>query len=504
MLDVSKETNIAFLRAGMKLLQEKLLKRELELLELRKLKAESEEICRSLSSELLILRKKFFSGGREKSKDTPPKTRIDETNLPHNQSPIDIEQESQHELDSSEELFSLKNDEMGCNCGGVFEPMQSATEDSIDVTVVERKYILRKSKRQKYLCSSCKKFKTAEGPAKAIPSSNFAAEMAVQVVDDKFNLHMPLERQCREMKDAGLTVDSKTLYNLTSYVASNLEKIPAMIQGEILSRPTVCIDETPMELIGTDTNGYVWAICNNHGVYYQYETTRSGKVARELLKDFSGNVMCDGFSGYNWIENADGLVLCACWAHVRRKFYDAIPEFPGAQKIVERIDELFKVEHEAKDFEETREVRKKKSSKLLIAIESRIRKAENKSLGTSAMGKAINYYESQKSFLMRFLEDPTIPLSNNAAERQLRSPVLGRKSFQGFRTINGADVGMVCYTIINTCKLLGLIPKAYLMEMMLRVHRGVELETPLRYGQRLQAAAAKEVEATLQAEGLSP
>jgi transposase len=291
------------------------------------------------------------------------------------------------------------------------------------------------------------------------------------------------------MAEAGLFVDSKTLYNLTTYVATKLAPIAEMIKEEIKSRPMVGIDETPLRLTGNGTKGYIWAICNNYGVYYQYETTRSGSIAKELLEGFSGHVMCDGYAGYRWIRDKKSMTLNACWSHVRRKFYDAVDEYQPAQKVVDRIDDLFDIEHEAKTLEETKKIRGKKSHAALKAIDIRVSKASGKVLETSAMGKAIFYYNSMRPHLSHFLQDPAIPLSNNACESNLRSPVLGRKNFQGFRSIDGADTGMVCYTLVNSCKVMRISSKSFITEMMSRASSGKTLETPLQYVDRIRQQA---------------
>lgn len=109
-----------------------------------------------------------------------------------------------------------------------------------------------------------------------------------------------------------------------------------------------------------------------------------------------------------------------------------------------------------------------------------------RALPQSGLGKALTYAENQWPYLLKFLYNPNIPLSNNAVERGLRGPVLGRKNFLGFRTINGADVGMTFYTIINTCKLLNLNPKAFMLDSALRSCRGQELLTPYEYGREMQ------------------
>lgn len=416
----------------------------------------------------------------------------------HDRSPLEADTQRSIELDCEEEIFSLPESELTCSgaCGCVMQPMLGGFEEAVEVSVIERKYLLRRLKRQKYVCRACSTFKTAPGPDKLIKSGEFSVQMAVEVVDDKFNRHLPLERQVTAMAESGLKVCSKTLYSLTEHLHNKLSPVVKKIREEILSQPTVCIDETPMKLLGNDSNGYVWNVCNSYGTYYQYETTRAGAVAKEMLKGYSGNVMSDGYGGYNWIDKVDNLNLAACWSHSRRKFFDARNSHPGAKQILNLIDKLFDLEHEADSQEELQKIRDSKSRPIVDQIHEAVEKYRLKALPTSLLGKALSYANSQWVYLIKFLSDPTIPLSNNAAERALRSPVLGRTNFLGFRSINGADVGMTFYSIINTCKLLGLSPKAFLLDGAVRACRSQELLTPYQYAKELEAIAALKLEET--------
>jgi len=145
----------------------------------------------------------------------------------------------------------------------------------------------------------------------------------------------------------------------------------------------------------------VWGACNNYGTYYQYETTRSSSVAKEMLNGYSGNVMSDGYSGYNWIDKADNLNLAACWSHARRKFFDARNSHPGAKQILALIDKLFDLEHQADSKEELQEVRRLESLPLVEKIEENVEKFRLKTLPTSLLGKAISYTSNQWPYLIK-------------------------------------------------------------------------------------------------------
>jgi transposase len=485
MYDVSKETNLGFLREAVKYLQEKLLFSEREIFELKRQKVLDEELCNKLSDELLVLKRKFFVGGKDrKNNSEKTKKRKKNTYLPHNVSPLneEVKDRGNCKLEVEEVLYDLKDEFCCCENRAKILEMKNCFEESCEIHVTERKYILRRNKRKKGKCEKCGKIFVAEGGPKLTTGGEYSIHMGVQVVDDKFSHHLPLERQRKMMEEAGLNVDTKTLFSLTSHVASLLSDIPEMIRQEVLTQKWVHIDESPMKILKTDSNGYVWSISNNFGVYYQYEITRSGKVAKEMLGGFKGTVVCDAYVGYDFLEEIAGIILAYCWAHVRRRFSEAIENYPKAEEMVDLIDELYDIERKAQSFDELLTLRQKESTKVIEKIEAWLSDLKGGYLKDSTIGKAINYMAPRMLQLKRFLNDPYIPIDNNAGERAQRDPVMGRKNFLGFRTINGADVGMTHYSIIRTCKILRLNPKTYLLEMSLRAAKGELLKTPYQYG----------------------
>jgi transposase len=376
-----------------------------------------------------------------------------------------------------------------CTCGCEMSAMTGGFEESSEIHVTERKYVLRRYKRQKYVCKGCNRIVAAPGPTKLTPGGEFSIHMGVQVADDKYHHHVPLSRQARQMALSGLKVEPKTLFGLTAHLESLLRNVPGMIKAEILSRPWVAIDETRMKIISTKTNGHVWALANNYGTYYQYETTRSGQVAREMLRGFRGSVISDAFSGYDFLEGVPEIVHTFCWSHLRRKLFECKATYPEAVPAIELIDELYGVEREAETMEQLEELRPTKSAEILARFDAYLDSRRGLFLSSGAFGKAVEYYDKRREEFSRFVQDANIPLDSNAVERSLRDAVMGRKNFLGFRTINGADVGMTFYTIIRTCRLLGLSPKSYMLVMAVRAARSEKVLTPYQWGTELAEKA---------------
>jgi hypothetical protein len=216
-----------------------------------------------------------------------------------------------------------------------------------------------------------------------------------------------------------------------------------------------------------------------------------------MIKGYEkGCVVSDGYSGYNFLdsdENYKNISHAFCWAHVRRKFFEAMNHDDRSEVMIDLIDSLYEVEHMADQVHQLKEIRLDNSVSIVQRIDSWIESMDGKFLETSSMGKAINYYENRKKGLHLFLYDETIPIDNNMAERKQRCPVMGRKNFNSFKSINGADVGTFFYSVIESCKSNGLNPRSYINEMAHRSANKEDLESPFHYASRINEELEAEI-----------
>ncbi len=434
-----------------------------------------------LGDKLATLKKRFIFKGSEKlSKYRPNK---DNHKLLHNTCELENIEVTTTPLEQDEVIHSMDSCECP-KCGNQeISEMKNQYEESTEIDVIERTYIEKKHKRQKYRCKSCESIITANGQPKLNPGARYSIDTAVNIAVDKFSYHLPLERIRRRMEEQGLNVDVKTLYSLTEQLYENLYPIMGMIKKEVLDYGYVHIDETGGKILKTKSNGYIWALTNVKGAYFQYELTRSGRVASEMLNNYEGTIINDGFTGYNRFKDRmkSKIKVANCWAHVRRKFFDCLDNYPQAEEVLVLIQQLYKVEHRAKTFKELHKLRQSDSKEIIDKIDKWMRFHGKVSLPRGALLKAITYTEKIWNGLTLFSDDPKIPLDNNAVERSLRNPVKGRDNYNGYMTVNGADTAMFFYTIIETCKKLKLNPRVYLAEMARRYWRKEELLTPVQY-----------------------
>lgn len=435
-----------------------------------------------LQDKIEMLNRRHFGEGKESLNKIRPPRKTDRELLPHNVPPIEVKDQKLPVVSEIE----VEHNEVDCSCCDCprLEKIEGQFEESEEIDLIEKAAVKKKHKRQKYRCKSCESIVTSIGPAKVKKGQKYSINFCVSTAIDKYSYHLPLERQTRRFEEQGLKVDTKTLYLGTESVYLNLLPIIDKIKEEILSYGYVHVDETRGKLLSTNTNGYIWSMGNKYGAYFQYETSRSGEVAKEMLGEFSGIIINDGFSGYNRFKQDNKLKVAHCWSHARRKFFDCLENYPKAENAIKLMDDLFEIERKSKgSFKRLKNLRKTKSKEKIEELFEYLLKLERESLPRSGLGKAVAYTLNLWEGLTLFLKDPKIPLSNNLAERILRNPVKGRDNYNGYRTINGADVAMFYYSIIETCKLLNLNARAYLIEQCHRHWDNRELQTPLEWAQ---------------------
>ena len=263
-------------------------------------------------------------------------------------------------------------------------------------------------------------------------------------------------------------------------VAEHMDSVKERIRQDIMNDfCAVHIDESPWLILGNENKGQMWAMSNRIGSYYQFEPTRAGIVAEEMLKGYQGAIVTDALPAYNRLKDVAGIRKGLCWAHVRREFYERMDDFAPAEIMVRMIDELFEIEAKAKTFEELRILRKTESRSVILLMQEWLIEQSPKYLPGDGITKAINYAASHWKDLTTFLNDLSLPLSNNDAERALRHVILGRKNFAGSKTINGADVATSLYTVIESAKKVGLQPKEYMKHVITERWHGRLPKTPL-------------------------
>ena len=454
--------------------------------------------------ELLVLRKRMFGRSSEKRGVTDRKRDCQRPLSVHAQSlvpgPDDKELERlveikvDHEL-SFEELSDIA-EQYGYPRDSQWECLKGFVDESEEIDIRVESYVRKKHRRFKYRLRATRNtdkevIVTAPVAMKIMPGAKYSIDFSVDVVLKKYLYHLPLERIARMMESGGLKIATKTLYGLCFFVHCYLEEMVERIRAEILSCGlSVHLDETPWPIGNKkEKDGYLWVMSNQGGSYYRFEPTRSGKIAKELLGSYRGPVLTDGYGGYkSGLRDSEGIDLAFCWSHVRRKFMDIEGNYPkDCAEILDKLDELFRIEREASDYESLRRLRSERSEPLTKQIRDWLFDKRPEVRSEGHLLKAIDYTLKHWEGLTLFLRDERIPLSNNEAERTIRHSVMGRKNFYGSRTVNGADVMSTLYTVIESCKKVELDPRFYIqMVVRKQIAKERNIPTPLQYAKQIR------------------
>lgn len=380
----------------------------------------------------------------------------------------------QPKLQLEEQIHELPADQRNCPaCNGQLEEMGDQSEDSDEITVVQRQFKLIRRRRRKYRCRCNGAVVTAPGPTGHLvrPGGRYSVEFAVEVAVDKYLNHLPLDRQRRMMLQQGLLIDTQTLWDQLFALYGHLKPSYDALLERILGQPQIGADETWWRLM--DRKGrkkwWDWCLATEDAVYHQLHPSREASVVEKLLADYEGVVMSDGFAAYETLARAGpSKCKCAhCWAHVRRKFIELEPLHPETcGEVLDLIGELYGLEKTAPNTPDSAELRRKirdEQSRNVVA-EIRAWAIKQRSSPRSGLREAINYMFGLWSGLTLFLDDPAVPLDNNGTERALRGVVVGRKNHYGSKSERGTRVAALFYSLIDTAKLSGVEPRDYLLQ----------------------------------------
>lgn len=374
-----------------------------------------------------------------------------------------------------ERVFPLEEADRACpSCGGELRPMVGKFEESELIDVIEARYELVQVKQQKYVCRCGGCVETALGPERAAPGSRYSLAFAIKVVLDKWLYHLPLERQVRMLGDRGLVVTSQTLWDLANAVAHRLARVGNALLEHVLAQPVIGLDQTSWpRLEGQDKKPWqMWCLSAPGVVVHRIRDDKSAATFVDLVGEYTGTIVCDALATHGAGARASpGITLAACWAHVFRRFEEAKPDHPEAEKALAWIGALYELDRRAEG-DAARLAELRRSEAVVVLAELKAWLWEQASLPSLSIGKAAAYTLANWERLTRFVEDARIPLDNNATERAIRGPVVGRKNHYGSKSRRGTEVAATLYTVLETLKLHRKEPAAYLHAAILAADRG--------------------------------
>lgn len=405
--------------------------------------------------------------------------------------------------------YTLPESEQTCKkCEGALHVMSKEVRKELKiipakVSVVEHVSFV-------YACRNCEKHDietpvvTAPSPKALIAKSLVSPSLMANIMHQKFVNAMPLYRQEQEFKRLEVLLSRQTLANWMIKGSALLKPLVDRMKAELLAKDVLHADETTLEVLcepgrPAQTSSYMWLYrtsgCDMPIVLYDYQEGRSGKFAKEFLKGFHGYLHTDGWGGYHQLEE-NGVTLCGCWAHMRRKFNEALTVCTDKKTSPEAkgfafCNALFDIEPDPKKQQVTAEelynLRQEKSKPLAEEFFQWVNQQLDRTLPKSLLGTALQYAINQKKYLLSFLEDGRIELSNNRAERSIKPFVIGRKNWLFCNTPAGASSSAIIYSLVETAKENKLKPFEYLTYVFeqIQLHGSENMEYLLPWSQEL-------------------
>jgi transposase len=306
------------------------------------------------------------------------------------------------------------------------------------------------------------------------------------ILVSKYGDHLPLYRQSDIYDREGLDLSRSTLANWVGGAAKTLEPLLELVRRYVLNATKLHGDDIPVPVLepgrGKTKTGRLWTYVRDDrpagstdppAVWFAYSPDRKSDHPANHLREFRGVLQADAYAGFNRLYEQGRIVEAACWAHVRRKFYDAYKAHasPIAEEALKRIGELYAIEEQirGRSPEERQRIRAERAQPLLDTLHAWLKQSLVKLFQKSDVANAIRYALDLWTALLRYVNDGHLEIDNNAAERALRAIALGRKNYLFHGSDAGGEYAAAIYSLIGTAKLNELDPEAYLSYVLSRI-----------------------------------
>ena len=366
-----------------------------------------------------------------------------------------------------------------CACGCAMKRIGEDVSEKLDYT--PGAFTVERHIRGKWTCSDCRTLVQAPVPAEIIDKGIPTSGLLAQVLVAKHADHLPLYRQEAIFGRAGLSIPRSTLAAWIGVCGVRLQPLVDALKAQILNCAVVHADETPVAMLAPGTGkthrAYLWAYASGlfeplKAVVYDFTASRAGEHSRTFLGDWQGSLVCDDYSGYKALF-ANGVIEAGCMAHARRNFVEL--HFSNQSTIaataIDFIGQLHAIEREVKDLppERRREERQRRAVSIASAWHDWLIGQRTRITDGSATAKAIDYSLKRWTALTRYLDDPALPIDNNHDEQQIRPWATGRKNWLFAGTLMAGQRAAAITSLIQTAKLNGHDPYAYLKDVLTRL-----------------------------------
>lgn len=315
-------------------------------------------------------------------------------------------------------------------------------------------------------------------PCLPIEKSYCGASLLSHLMISKYVDHLPIYRQMQIFSRNKITLPDNTVSNWIQKGCNLLIPLYEAHKRHVLDTKYLHVDETTIKVQdktkkGVTHQGYYWVYYNTlrKTVLFEYQKGRDAIFPREMLKEYQGYLQCDGYSGYEQFENKNGITVLNCWAHARRKFYDAQTfDKVKAEEVLAQIQKLYAVEEMCRegnlDADHIRNHRMQFALPVLNKLHNILHQQLHITLPNSPLGKAIQYTLTRWNKLNQYLEDGNLKIDNNLIENSIRPVAIGRKNYLFAGSHDAAQNAAMLYSLFATCRLHNLNPETWLTQVL--------------------------------------
>lgn len=314
-------------------------------------------------------------------------------------------------------------------------------------------------------------------PVMPLEKSIAGASLLTQLLVSKFVDHQPVYRQLNIFKRQNVSINHNTVSGWIKEAMSLVEPVFNLHCKEVLQSHYLNVDETTIKVLdkdkkGTTHQGYYWVYYDTQRrlALFDYQPGRGALYPKAMLHKFSGYLQSDGYDAYETFDKVEGVTTLCCWAHARRKFYEAKEyDNSNAETILEQIQQLYKIEAHCRDEgfapEQIKHYRQKHAVPILTGLQKILKDLLVKSLPSSPLGKAINYTLKRWDKLCVYTSEGILQIDNNLVENSIRPVALGRKNYLFAGSHERAQDAAMLYSLFTTCRLHGINPEQWLTHL---------------------------------------
>jgi hypothetical protein len=336
--------------------------------------------------------------------------------------------------------------------------------------------------RGKYACRYCKNgVSSPPPPLRPIARGIAGPGLVAEIIVSKFSDHLPLYRLEDIFVRCGVHFARSTLCDWVAAAADLLEPLYDLQRQLVVQSPVLWTDDTPVTVLVSGAEGSrqgrFWTYVGEEYPYsvYDFSTSRRRDGPQSFLQTFRGYLHADAYAGYDaiYLGSNHQIVEVACWAHARRKFFDASKNYPReSHQVLEWIRQLYDTEDRARELsvDARYDLRRSEAEPVLDKLEVYLAELAEILLPKSALAKAVTYARNQWQALRRYTADGRLTMDNNTAERTLRHQAIGRKNWLFLGSESAGPRAAVLYTILAGAKRHRLQPWTYVRELLLRMH----------------------------------